>query len=840
MRQPLDRDPFFKPDGTRHDGNHGAWPACWVSHPDASRAAAENHPFVAAYRLRFTLDRPRSIACHVTADERYELYLDGQSLGRGPERGDPFNWFFETYRLELPAGPHVLLARVWTQSPMTPMAQMSVRHGFLLAAAEPDLPLVSTGHAAWESLTLEGYRFVPDRLAWGRGANLVIDAAAQRPDLTRGDPDGDGWQPALKLHRGANSQQWNNGDGTHRLRPAMLPEMIDRPWSAGVVRHVGPAPDEPPTEHARATLVDPATHDPVAADDWQRWLGHRQPLTIPPRSAVRCIIDLTDYLCAYPTLRLSLGPPTASTHGRESVRLRWAEALFTEPEYFHCRKGDRHAVDGKYFYGVGDTFLPDPARVGRPQSFTPLWWQAGRFLELVVRTADRPLTLHALELRETRYPLEYESRFACDGATDGRGWGSRLESLVPLLVRGVQMCAHETYFDCPYYEQLMYAGDTRTEVLTTYCMSRDSRLPAKAVEMFGLSRLIGGAAGGLTQSRYPSRRTQIIPPFSLWWVCMVHDLWMWRDEPETVRRNLPGVRTVLDAFLSYRNGDGLVEGPPGWNFVDWVPNWKRGVPPDGETGVSGPINWQLVLALSAAAELERGHDEPEMAKRWDRQAKALVKRITEKLWDPARSLFADDLARGAFSEHSQALAILSGYLPDARRRRVARALIDDQPPRELGTLPLERATIYFSHYVLEALTRLGRTDRLLHRLRSWFELTDMGFKTPIERPDPSRSDCHAWGSHPLYHLYASLLGIRPGGPGFSRVLVRPGLGPIQHATAKLVHPRGWIDVQMQQDPRRLIGHVTLPDGITGSLEYQHQTLDLAPGHNPIDLTPASE
>ena len=37
------------------------------------------------------------------------------------------------------------------------------------------------------------------------------------------------------------------------------------------------------------------------------------------------------------------------------------------------------------------------------------------------------------------------------------------------------MCAHETYMDCPYYEQMMYVGDTRLEVLTTYAISRDDR-----------------------------------------------------------------------------------------------------------------------------------------------------------------------------------------------------------------------------------------------------------------------------------------------------------------------------------------------------------------------------
>ena len=35
---------------------------------------------------------------------------------------------------------------------------------------------------------------------------------------------------------------------------------------------------------------------------------------------------------------------------------------------------------------------------------------------------------------------------------------------------------------------------------------------------------------GLTQGRYPSSRYQVIPPFSLWWIVMIHDYWMLRKD----------------------------------------------------------------------------------------------------------------------------------------------------------------------------------------------------------------------------------------------------------------------------------------------------------------------
>ena len=128
--------------------------------------------------------------------------------------------------------------------------------------------------------------------------------------------------------------------------------------------------------------------------------------------------------------------------------------------------------------------------------------------ELLIETGDQPLTVEGIGLLETRYPLEMESRFSSSDP--------RLDAVVPVALRGLQMCAHETYMDCPYYEQMMYVGDTRLEALTTYAISSDERLPRKAIKLFELSRL----PQGFTQARYPGRDQQLIPPFALWWIGM--------------------------------------------------------------------------------------------------------------------------------------------------------------------------------------------------------------------------------------------------------------------------------------------------------------------------------
>jgi hypothetical protein len=58
--------------------------------------------------------------------------------------------------------------------------------------------------------------------------------------------------------------------------------------------------------------------------------------------------------------------------------------------------------------------------------------------------------------------------------------------------------------------------------------------------------------------------------------------WMWRDDPDFVRQLMPGVRGVIDHFANLIAPSGEFEGllmaPHGWNYLDWVPNWKNGAP----------------------------------------------------------------------------------------------------------------------------------------------------------------------------------------------------------------------------------------------------------------------
>ena len=112
-----------------------------------------------AYRLRFDLPQAATIRVHVSADERYIFYVDGQRVGRGPERGSDRAWFYESYDLDLSTGSHTLVALVWQLGEIAPRAQVGLAGGFLLEAEGQYSELVSTKSAAWESKPVNGISF---------------------------------------------------------------------------------------------------------------------------------------------------------------------------------------------------------------------------------------------------------------------------------------------------------------------------------------------------------------------------------------------------------------------------------------------------------------------------------------------------------------------------------------------------------------------------------------------------------------------------------------------------------------------------------------------------------
>jgi hypothetical protein len=680
---------------------HTQWPAEWIA-----CAGAEGHA-PGVYHFRTTLElpgRPEHYVVHVSADNRFILYVNGSRIGAGPARADLAHWRYETFDLapRLHAGRNVLAATVWNYGADAPLAQISDQTAFLVQGDSPAEAAAST-NATWEAELDPGRTFLPTS-----GPELHTYYAAS---------------PAEHLDAATADWAWQTS-------PA--------PWAHAVTIGTGQ-----PGRYALATPrgtgsgispwflvadpLPPMDYRPIGPGRIVRIEGvpafHALPATIPAHTRASLLTDWGMMTTAYPEFAFSGGAGAR-------VRLTYAEALVDAKG----AKGNRNETDGRTIFGLADQLALDGSA---DRTWSPLWWRSWRYLQVDVETGDQPLQVRGLTAEYTAYPFTDRGVF--------RASDPELARFFAVGAWTARMNAHETYSDCPYYEQLQYLGDTRIQALVSYVTFGDDRLARQALDAFDQSRI----PDGLTQSRYPAALMQVIPTFSLLWVGMLHDYWMYRPDDGSLRTWVEHSRTVLAWYAAQQRTDGLLKVMPWWNFADWTRDYPFGVPPQDDDGGSSVLALHFIAALRDGADLESATGNFPLASDYRRRADRIAISLYQLCWDESRGLLADTPAKAHFSEQANALAVLLDVIPRDKQPGAMRAVLDHRvkgPPVPTGEF--SPASLYFRFYVARAMEHAGLADFYLQTLEPWHAMLARGLTTWAETVDPTRSDDHAWSAHP--------------------------------------------------------------------------------------------
>ena len=735
----------------------------------------------------------------VSADERFYLALDGEFVARGPNRGTVENWQYQTYVVDaLAEGPHVIEAVVWKIGDFGPLAQLSYRGGFVFKANGAYDAKLTTGKGSWKVGRLSGIRPIgKDAGAWGTGSQFEITGCGpysgdpsnwETPEVVRGDAGVEG----PKIYGGRTSG-W-------MLFPSQIPDQTEYPCVPGRVKAVAKGAE------FRSLHV-------YTEDEAKETVDLAKPFTVPANTKMQLAWDLGRYYCAYPDVTLSGGKGA-------KFAICFAEASHRGDNKLKTSEPDaRGLIVGRYLPAFGDTFVSDGRKGAK---FSAPWFRCGKWVRIDIETKDEPLTVDAVGLVESRYPVEMESLFESSG---DRTFGPVRD----ISARAMQMCCHEMLFDCPFYEQQMYPGDTRVQLNVLSAMSRDDRIIKRAIEIYDLNTRDDGQC----PFNFPTRGLQEGASYTLCYLLMYGDYVMNHSDREWLKARLPGLRKSMAGMEYYENSDGLLENIPGWNFMDWVVGWDGdGTAPGCRfgDGVNAELNLYWNLAMRSAALTERALGNELQAKYWEEKSEKLKQANVKAFWDEKRGMLADTPAKRDFSEHAQALALIGDVLPKDKAETAFRHLVEDED--------LKRCTVYFSYYLFEAYFKYGRGDLFLKRLDLWRDYVKKGLTTTQEAPDSgkngqheSRSDCHAWGAHPIWFMQTGLAGIRSDAPFFERVRVAPCPGGLPDLRAAHPHPKGWIKVDLKFDGDNAAGMVITP--VPGVFEFGGKTVELKAGINAL-------
>jgi alpha-L-rhamnosidase len=776
------------------------WDASWITVPGAS----PNGYGVYMFRKGITLTaKPSTFVVHISADNRYKLYINEKLVSLGPARGDLYYWNFETVDLApyLSEGKNIVSALVWNEGDLRPEAQISWRTGFIMQGDTPAESAINT-NGSWKCSIDKGYSPLnsPEVIGYYvTGPGECIDMRKNVRGWKSENFDDSSWSMAVNAFwRGGSPKGLSDAFGW-----MLVPSSI------------------PPRELTTQRLLSVRESDMNLPKDFP---AKPASFTVAAHSRKTILLDQGFLTNAYITFLFSKGKDAG-------ILIKYTEALFipANSSYYKVKgggymgtdkiygKGNRDEVKEKIFLGKKDSLISDGSM---KQEFTSLYWRTFRYILLSIETKDEPLVIEDFYGTFTGYPFKMNARFESDSPS--------LQKVLDIGWRTARLCAMETYVDCPFYEQLQYIGDSRIQAMVSFYNSGDDRLVRNALNLMDHSRI----AEGVTLSRHPSFSPQLIPTFSMWYIGMLHDYWMYRPDSNFVKEKIHGTREVLAFFNKYQQQDGSLKGVPYWLFTDWVDNqkgWSGGVAPIGKDGCSAVLDLQLLLTYQAAAELEYRLGSQAFYKEYLDRAALLKKTIQQKYWDATKGMYADTPEKDVFSQHANTLAILTGMLPAKDNALLARKMLEDHT--------LAPASIYFKYYLHLAFVKAGMGNDYISWLDKWFENISMGMSTWAEdsNVNGARSDCHAWGASPNIEFYRIILGINTDAPGFSRVKIEPHLGKLKTASGEMPHPKGKISVSYKSDGGKWNISIVLPDGLNGSFVWSGKTYALNPGETKMSL-----
>ncbi|MBB6325814.1 hypothetical protein FHS59_001429 [Algoriphagus iocasae] len=759
--------------------------APWISYPSA------NVTDYGVYHFRKTFDLkevPENLLVHVSADNRYNLFVNGQRVSYGPAKGD-----FKTYNYDvldiapfLTSGDNVIAALVYNGGKDKPLAFFSAQTAFMLDVEEEDFDFLRTD-ASWKVFENPAYSVISyqemlfdERWFYGFyacGGGDQVNGNKYPWGWEELQFDESSWLNAEPLHFDGNAP-WN-------LVPRKIPFMASHSVYPQSIREI--------------TGFDEKSG---------AWNG-RSKITIPSNTEATVLIDFEVLTMGYPELTTSGGE-------NSSIKIKYAEALYEEVNL----KAHRDSVANLTMYGVWDIFQTD----GKPsRTFRPLWKRTFRYVKLEIKTQDKPLEILSFINEYSGYPYPDMATFVSDD--------SKLNEVFTISKRTLQMCSGETYYDTPYYEQLSYGGDNRPIANISTYNSTDDRLLREVLRLYTQSE---NNETGLFKSAYPSRFDFDQGTWSMAWIQTLLDYYEMRGDMDFILPFVPNMEKILGFYERHLDEEtGLIGTVRNKNFIDWSIT-KGSIPRANEQMEmvqSTMLTMYYVHTLDCAVKLYNYMGDEEKSMQWARISEEIKSAIRENSWDEEKGLFTDYPNSQVFSQHTNILAILSDVVPENEQKDLLKRVLSFKDFDEM-------ASSYFSFFLFKAMQKTDQEELYLGNLDFWYDFLDRGLTTCGETGFAShdRSDSHAWSAHPAYYFLNSVAGIKSAEVGFKSVLISPHLGSLTDLKASMPHPNGKINVSYEVKRGELTAVIELPKGLKGNLSLDGKLIPLNEGINTLNLT----
>ncbi|WRT67475.1 uncharacterized protein IL334_004447 [Kwoniella shivajii] len=717
------------------------WVPNWVDSSIISTAAR-----LVSFTRRFDLHSiPDEAILHFSADTRYKLFVNGSRVAVGPSKGHSTIWYYDS----LDIAP-------WLREGKNDIEFLVIRY---FAGSRGGMPFERT---TFPGFTIIGTAGDVD-LKSAKGWSAVVDESRQYPTGLVDDV-------FLHINERVSPTAINNsvtpipysfktlnGElAPWRLQPRAIPMPESSPVSVNSIQNA---------------------HSTTSNDDWTSYLSGNRSLTLLPSTEHKLDIQADVHSTAFTRWTFKAKEDT-----QIKLKLTYSEGYELEPRMYPWLRTKANRTDSKNGLLLGpydEVVLDIPA--GKSTSYEPFWFRTFRLIRFDISVGENPVELVSFEATQVNYPLAVKGSWKEPG-------DDYSERIWDVSIRTLRNCMFDGYSDCPFYEQLQYSGDSRSVGLFHFLISGDDRLMRQAITNYAASI----TPEGLTQSRFPSHVPQIIAGFSLYWILQICDHYLFFGDTAYSRSFVPRIDGVFEFFDQHIDELGLVSGisEDVWQYCDWVTTWgatdehpDKGVPSSGrKSNRHTYLSLLYAYVLGEAAKLLRQVGRSGNAEEYEIRAQSLRKAIKKHCYDgqfftDSTADIADDLA---YSQHCQVFAVLAGVPPAEEAQRLLTQAFSDAR--------FSKCSYVMMFYALRAFAKAG--DKVYEDYYStawipWRRMLDNNLTTWEEDDVRQRSDCHAWGSVPIYEYCTQVAGVQPIAAGCSKILFKPRLGLSENLGVKV-------------------------------------------------------
>jgi len=771
------------------------WTAQWIMHPTAE---PQSHAVI-LFRKNFELsEKPESFIVHLSADNHYRLFVNGQYILRGPARGDLSHWFYETVDIAeyLQPGKNVIASEVVNWGPKRSFTFFSQMTSFILQGDGENGKLVNSSGGSWKCMnnlacSAKIVEWMTDRNTIDFGLYVGNPTDSIRADKypwgwETPDYDDSKWLPAKWCDiAGGRDQQFAGGilyGGGKLLIPRRTGILKETKVEFNTIRRTSGIEKNENFIHDKGSLV------------------------IPANQKVSILIDQTCETLGYPEMLVSGGK-------NANIQVMYSENMIVKN---HAPKGNRNDIEGKKMVGLKDVFIPDG---GDNRLFKPSYIRAFRFIQLDIETKDQPLIIEKYYHVACNAPIEMKAKMEANNP--------QIDWIMDAGWRTVSICAQDMLISDAAYEQMQYTGDSRVHNLSLLTLSGDDRLTRNALIQFDQSRI----PEGLTFACYPNPFHLIIPSYSLIWIDQVHDYMMWKDDKEFISQFELGIQNVIYWFEKKMQPNGLMGKMDWWGALAWPRHYQNGEPPTIYEGNNTLYTLHFAYTLRHAADIFEYLGKQAQAAEFRNRAEKICKAVNLQCKNKD-GFYTESPGNEQVSQITNIMAVLAGASKGEEAKQLMTKLLE--PKDWFGQVDL------FLHiYLFEAMNKTGLQEYFLSELSEWQLMQDRGMTTFAEVPlewgeENQRSECHPWSSSPNVFLFKTVCGINPTSTGHKTVEIAPSFGELRQIKAVYPHLLGNIEMNLNKENSKLTGEISIPSGMEAIFFWNGKKQKLAPGKNKID------